>query len=199
MLLILTLLGMGGGLLEEACAQVLVYEMSFEKERGFNSSGFTGGYAVLPAGESSESSGSFIFTVDADGEKAYVEAADAASYFLLITNERERKRVVQASITAGDVTGGYVAAGAENTSVQLRLALAEVKVRLARKLEGRVVSSSSAANADNAALVGHALIQDWVLRFRKRLTQSVNRQASDVAAAVALLTAQLEAKGFSAN
>jgi hypothetical protein len=201
------------GLLPQSMAQQVVYKMDFERERGFNDQGFSGGYFVGPiaGGE-----GSFVLTTGKGSSLEVVVINSGAKIFRAVTDKKEVRWVVQAQVgetsaptpppadggddDGGDgddggtdttapaaSTGAFLAVGKGNFNATFRTPLITLDTAIARELKGDVISASSAALDEDFKKVGFVAMSKWRLNWAEKETNEVNRQGLDLAGASAYL------------
>jgi hypothetical protein len=174
-------------------AQVLVYSMKQAKRLGFNVDFFDGGYFVMPAGGGS---GSFLFTGKEDGRKVFVTGGTGTA-FTGVTGSGELKTVVRAeSASVATANSSYLAFGTAGRKTRLDTPTRVLQTRVAEKLAGEILATSTAADADNPKKVGALMVFKWSLKWDESLTRAANRKGNDVAQTIADLEDFLESKGF---
>jgi hypothetical protein len=92
------LLALGFWSAPPAQAQLIVFELEFQRKDGFNDVPFDGKYLVapVPGGDAS-----FVLTAGSGSGRRIVVANSAGRYFRAVTNKREVKWVAQAQLGAG--------------------------------------------------------------------------------------------------
>lgn len=211
-----------GGQLPELAAQQIVYEMEFERERGFNDRDFVGGFFVAPV---VGGQGSLVLTSGRGNALEVQVIGDGAKLFRAVTEKREVRWVVQAQVGGGAPTnpnpppdgeddddggdgadsgetpppaastGAFLAIGKGNQSATFRTPLIVIDSLIARELKGEVISASSAALDEEFEDVGFVAMSNWRLKWAERETNEVNRQGLDLAQASAYLVGLLERGG----
>jgi hypothetical protein len=211
-----------GGQLPELAAQQIVYEMEFERERGFNDRDFVGGFFVAPV---VGGQGSLVLTSRRGNALEVQVIGDGAKLFRAVTEKKEVRWVVQAQVGGGAPTnpnpppdgeddddggddadsgetpppaastGAFLAIGKGNQSATFRTPLIVIDSLIARELKGEVISASSAALDEEFEDVGFVAMSNWRLKWAERETNEVNRQGLDLAQASAYLVGLLERGG----
>jgi hypothetical protein len=211
-----------GGQLPELAAQQIVYEMEFERERGFNDRDFVGGFFVAPV---VGGQGSLVLTSRRGNALEVQVIGDGAKLFRAVTEKKEVRWVVQAQVGGGAPTnpnpppdgeddddggddadsgetpppaastGAFLAIGKGNQSAAFRTPLIVIDSLIARELKGEVISASSAALDEEFEDVGFVAMSNWRLKWAERETNEVNRQGLDLAQASAYLVGLLERGG----
>lgn len=195
-------------------AQQIVYEMEFERERGFNDQGFSGGYFVAPIGGGQ---GTFVLTTGRGGALEVVVISDGAKLFRAVTEKKEVRWVVQAQVGGATApteptqpplddddepspgnnvptasTGAFLAVGKGDYTATFRTPLVTIETVIGRELKGEVISASSAALDENFKNVGFVSMSKWRLKWAEKETNEVNKRGLELAGASAYLVSLFE-------
>lgn len=192
MLLLASLwLAMSGG----AAGQWLVYELVFTPEAdGVNFSSYRSAYLVAPA---RGGAATLVLTTD-EGGRSYA-VADSGAKFFLAANAGQRKAAFSALAISGNAQALYAAAGEMNRSLLLDTPEGQTVLRVAERLQGRLMAADDESDKGPAAdgsigMIGSATIQGTL---REDLTAIVTRHFSGQNLAVAYITELLEKYGYS--
>lgn len=194
-----------------AAAQLVVYEMDFKRTDGFNDRPFLGGYFVAPV---VGGTGSFVFTQRGNAGVSVVPVNDGGRLFRAITDKGEVKWVAQAQVGGSTTTpppavddgeedtetdtgattdavnvatGSFLAVGRADGNEAFRTPLVRFETKIARTLEGRTITASSAALDDSNKRIGFVSRGDWKLKYDQRQTSIVNGDDLDLTAATTYL------------
>ena len=154
-------------------AQLVVYEMDFQRTHGFNDRPFLGGYFVGPV---TGGTASFVFVQGGSSGVAVVPVENGGRLFRAVTDDGKVKWVAQGQVGGGGTTppatddgttgeatpdapsetegvvnngvsistGSLLATGGADFNATLRTPLVTFESRIASSLKGRSISSSSA-------------------------------------------------------
>lgn len=177
-----------------AHAQVLVYKLDFNHDKGVNYHPFTGGYFVAPilGGE-----GSFLLTSTRD-ERVYLESSGGGRLFTAVSRG-ERKAVISASTGGGSASGALVALGEINHTVVVRGPTYSLDARVARSLNGTAVSADDESSMQEPAQdgsLGSAGISELKITLDEEETNRANRREAGVDQTMEQLKLELEREGF---
>jgi len=200
---------MTGILQPQLSAQQIVYKMEFERERGFNDQGFSGGYFVAPI---TGGQGSFVLTTGRGGSLEVLVINEGAKLYRAVTDKKEVRWVVQAQVGGATAptqpplgedddggndtpiasTGAFLAVGKGDFNATFRTPLITLETAIARELKGEVISASSAALDENFDKVGFVAMSNWRLKWAEKETNEVNRQGLELLGASAYLVGLFE-------
>lgn len=194
-------------------AQQIVYEMEFERERGFNDQGFSGGYFVAPI---TGGQGTFVLTTGRGGSLEVLVISDGAKWFRAVTEKKEVRWVVQAQVGGATAptpppsfeeddnepatgsealtasTGAFLAVGKGDFNATFRTPLITLDTAIARELKGEVISASSAALDEDFKNVGFVSMSKWRLKWAEKETNEVNKRGLELPGASAYLVSLFE-------
>ena len=130
-----------------AGAQVLVYEIEFDKEQGINYHPFDGGFFVAPL---LGGSGSFLLK-SSDGGRSFAESDDSGRLFTAVDG-KEKKAVISATTGgSGTAEGALVAIGKIDHNLKVNSPTVSLTVRVAGSLSGTAVSADDESTASTVA------------------------------------------------
>ena len=129
--------------------QVIIYELKFEHETGFNLDFFEGGYFVAPA---LGGAGTFILTSRESGRKILTSSAGTGNFFHGIDEDGKRISVISAGGGDGSTSlASYVAFGEVTGSVEIETSDATFKVKVARKLKGTSIAAGDETSTTSSS------------------------------------------------
>jgi hypothetical protein len=180
---------------QQTWGQVVVYQLEFTHEDGFNVDFYNGGYLVAPilGGD-----GSFLLTAVENGRRVLDVSPGAGSYFLGRDGDR-RYNVVAATVGSGTNTarGSYVAFGDVKKDIAIRTPTARIRFRLAERLEGYAVAADDEAGTVRInGSVGTANFSALKLSLDERLTKNYNEKGFTQEQAVEAVTRLLVWRGY---
>jgi len=179
------------GLSGEACAQVIVYRISFEDLAGYNVDFFDGGYLVAPALGGAPS----LVMVNQDAAGATYTAAVAGGDFFIGVDGA--KRLMATYSCQGAAHSALCAFGPVVGSIRLKSRSFDIQVRVARTLTGGVVAASSEDGQKGAdGTIGFAQHSNVRMEIDTVLTDEANTLGGESADAVSVIYAFLESNGF---
>lgn len=178
-------------------AQWLVYELVFSPEAdSVNFSSYRSAYLVAPA---RGGAATLILTTD-EGGRSYA-VADGGAKFFLAANAEHRKAAFSALAIAGNSQALYTASGDLNRSLLLDTPDGQTVLRVAERLQGRLMAADDESDKGPAAdgsigMIGSATISGTL---REDLTTSVTRHFTGQNLAVAYVIELLEKYGYSSE
>lgn len=176
-------------------AQWLVYELVFSPEAdSVNFSSYRSAYLVAPA---RGGAATLILTTDECGRSYAV--ADGGAKFFLAANAEQRKTAFSALAITGNSQALYTAAGDLNRSLLLDTPEGQTVLRVAERLQGRLMAADDESDKGPAAdgsigMIGSATITGTL---REDLTTLVTRHFTGQNLAVAYVVELLEKYGYS--
>ncbi len=181
----------------EANAQALVYDLEIEPEDGgVNFEFFDRGFLVVPG---QGGNASLIFYSERDGLRLYARADQGGRYFLAIRSNGQQRAVFSALVAFGGVEVAYLVHGQARETMRLNVNRFDVRVPVAPTLRGHLLASDDEADVIEPALDGSVGVAGSAA-ITARLNQTRTKRASDlnedIAAVIAGLIEQLEARGF---
>ena len=176
--------------------QVLVYKIDVNNAKGINFHTFEGGYVVAPllGGEAT-----FLLTTKEDGRR-YLESSGGGRLFTAVSGGGDRKTVISATTGLGTAEGAIVVLGDINHTVKISNAASTITARVAKTLNGTLVSADDESEAESEARdgsIGAAGMADVKMSLDETETNRVNRDDLTLAQAVEHLKLELEREGYS--
>ena len=199
-----------------ATAQLVVYEMDFKRTEGFNDRPFLGGYFVAPVVGGTGSfvftqkgaagvavvpvnDGGRLFRAITDkGEVKWVAQAQVGGSTSTTPPTDDGTDDAgdgtdtgtgtdTTSNTVNVATGSFLAVGRADGNETFTTPLVKFETKIARTLEGRTITASSADIDDSGKRIGFVSRGDWKLKFDQKQTNIVNRDDLDLTAATTYL------------
>lgn len=177
-------------------AQVLVYKLDLSNAKGINFHTFEGGYFVAPL---LGGGGTFLLTTSEEGRQ-YIESAEGGRLFTALGKDGERKAVVSAATGGGTATGSLVAYGDINHLVKVNSPTSTLTARVARTMNGTLVSADDESSAETTAAngtIGTVGVADVKISLDEEETNAANKDGLTLEQAVEHLKLELERQGYS--
>lgn len=176
--------------------QVLVYKIDVNDAKGINFHTFEGGYVVAPllGGEAT-----FLLTTKEDGRR-FLESAGGGRLFTAVSGGGARKAVISANTGMGATDGALVVMGDINHAVKISNPTSTITARVAKSLNGTLVSADDESDAETEARdgsIGSAGVAEVKATLDETETNRVNRDGLTLEQAVDHLKLELEREGYS--
>lgn len=175
-----------------ATAQVLVYKIEFQPEKGVNYHSFQGGYFVAPL---LGGKGSFILT-NTESEPVYLTSQESGRLFTA-TNAREKKAVIAAN--TGSAIGAFLVMGEINHSINASGPSYNLSAQVAKTLQGSLIIADDESTVEVPAedgSVGVAGFSRVSLTLDEGQTLSANQSHLTVVQSTERLRQKLENEGY---
>jgi hypothetical protein len=173
-------------------AQVIIYRISFSDVASYNVDFFDGGYLVAPALGGLPSM--TMVNRDAQGDATYTAAVAGGDFFIGLD---ANKQWISTFSCQGSGNAALCAFGPVSNSIRLKSSSFDIQVRIAPKLTGGVVASSSEDGQKGPdGTIGFAQHSTVIMEVDQVLTSEANTLGGQIGDGVSVVNAFLESHGF---